>query len=129
MLATAAVRREVLRSLNELRSAISERRIEGVLSQFAPDPDATLIWSSRDDPAQGQAEIRALFEELFASPPTFSWDWKEVGISSAGDVAWLWTEGTLLVDGPPGRPYSLSGILERRSGRWLWMLFHGSEPA
>jgi hypothetical protein len=62
--ADALTREEVLVVLGELRSEVSERRIEGAMTLFAPDADATLIGSS------------------------------------------------------PGE-----------SGRWLWTLFHGAEPA
>jgi hypothetical protein len=129
MLAGAEVREEVLLALAELRSAVSERRIEGAMSLFAPDADATLIGSSDGEVARGPIELRGMLEELFAAPATVSWEWDEVHISAAGGVAWLSLEGMLLLDGAPDRPYRISGVLEQRSGRWLWTLFHGSEPS
>jgi ketosteroid isomerase-like protein len=129
MLAGAEVREEVLLALGELRSAVSERRIEGVMSLFAPDADTTLIGSSAGEVARGPIELRAMLEEVFAGPATISWDWDEVHISSAGNVAWLSLEGMLVLDGTPDRGYRISGVLEQRSGRWLWTLFHGSEPS
>jgi SnoaL-like protein len=129
MLAGAEVREEVLLALGELRAAVSERRIEGVMALFAPDADTTLIGSSEGEVARGPIELRATLEELFASPSTFSWAWDDVHISSAGGVAWLSLDGMLVVDGTPDRPYRITGVLEQRSGRWLWTLFHGSEPS
>jgi ketosteroid isomerase-like protein len=127
--AGAEVREQVLMALGELRSAVSERRIEGVMALFAPDADATLIGSSAGETARGPMELRAFLEELCAAPSSYSWEWQDVDVSAAGDVAWLSTEGSLVVDGVVDRPYRISGVLERRSGRWLWVLFHGSEPA
>src|SRR5256885_671342 len=56
-------------------------------------------------------------------------EWDDVSVSAAGDVAWLWLEGALALDGRSERAYRISAVLERRSGRWLWTLFHGSEPS
>ena len=50
MQADAATREEVLLALGEFRAAVSDRRLEGVLSMFAPDADATLIGSSLGRP-------------------------------------------------------------------------------
>jgi ketosteroid isomerase-like protein len=129
LLADAQTREEVLLALGEFRAAVSQRRLEGVLSLFAPDADATLIGSSTGEIARGPIEMRRVLEELFAGPQTVSWEWDDVSISAHGDVAWLWLEGALVLDGRSDRAYRISGVLERRSGRWLWSLFHGSEPS
>ena len=128
MLADAQTREEVLLALGEFRAAVSQRRLEGVLALFAPDADATLIGSSLGEIARGPMELRPFLEELFAGPRAVSWEWDDVSISSAGEVAWLWLEGALALDGVSDRVYRISGVLERRQGRWLWTLFHGSEP-
>jgi ketosteroid isomerase-like protein len=129
VLADAQTREEVLLALGELRAAVSQRRLEGVLSLFAPDADTTLIGSSIGEIARGPIEMRAFFEQLFAGPQTISWEWDDVSISASGGVAWLWLEGALVLDGRSDRAYRISGVLERRQERWLWTLFHGSEPS
>lgn len=129
MQADAQTREEILWTLGEFRAAVSQKRIEGVLALFAPDADATLIGSSLGEIARGPLELRAFLERLFAGPQGVSWEWDVVSISSAGDVAWLWLEGALVLDGRSARAYRISGVLERRQGRWLWSLFHGSEPS
>lgn len=115
--------------LGELRAAIADRRLEGALTLFAPDADATLIGSSVGELARGPLEMRAFLERLFDSARAVSWEWDDVSVSACGDVAWLWLEGALMLDGRSERPYRISGVLERRQGRWLWTLFHGSEPS
>jgi uncharacterized protein (TIGR02246 family) len=127
--ADAQTREEVLWVLGEFRAAVSDRRLEGVLSLFAPDADATRIGSSLGEIARGPIELRAFLEKLFDQPQAVSWEWDDVSISAAGDVAWLWLEGALSLDGRSARAYRISGVLERRQGRWLWSLFHGSEPS
>jgi ketosteroid isomerase-like protein len=126
--ADAQTREEILWTLGELRAAVSERRIEGVLSLFAPDADTTLIGSSAGEIARGPIGLRAFLEQLFATGQTIGWEWDDVSVSARGDVAWLWLEGALVLDGRSDRAYRITGVLERRSGRWLWTLFHGSEP-
>jgi ketosteroid isomerase-like protein len=129
MQADAQTREEILWTLGEFRAAVSQRRIEGVLALFAPDADTTLIGSSLGEIARGPLGLRAFLERLFAEPRTVGWEWDDVSISRAGDVAWLWLEGALVLDGRSDRAYRISGVLERRQGRWLWSLFHGSEPS
>jgi ketosteroid isomerase-like protein len=128
MQADAQTREEVLLALGEFRAAVSERRLEGVLSLFAPDADATLMGSSAGEIARGPLELRTFLKRIFSSPQRVSWEWDDVSISCAGEVAWLWLEGALVLDGRSDRAYRISGVLEQRQGRWLWSLFHGSEP-
>jgi ketosteroid isomerase-like protein len=128
MQADAHTREEVLLALGEFRAAISQRRLEGALALFVPDADATLIGSSLGEIVRGPLEMRTFLKRLFSSSQTVSWEWDDVSISSAGDVAWLWLEGALVLDGRSDRAYRISGVMERRQGRWLWTLFHGSEP-
>jgi uncharacterized protein (TIGR02246 family) len=129
MQADAQTREEVLMALGEFRAAVAERRLEGVLALFAPDADATLIGSSVGEIARGPMELRTFLKRIFSTPQTISWEWDDVSVSGAGDVAWLWLEGALVIDGRSDRSYRISGVLERRQGRWLWSLFHGSEPS
>ena len=128
MQADAQTREEVLLALGEFRAAVADRRIEGVLHLIAPDADATVIGSSLGEIARGPLGIRAFLERLFDQPQSISWEWDDVSVSCSGDVAWLWLEGALVLDGRSERAYRITGVLERRSGRWLWTLFHGSEP-
>jgi uncharacterized protein (TIGR02246 family) len=129
VVADAQTREEVLLVLGEFRAAVADRRLEGVLNLFAPDADATLIGSSRGEIARGPLEMRRFLQQMFAGPQAVSWEWDDISIAAAGDVAWLWLEGALMLDGRSERSYRITGVLERRQGRWLWMLFHGSEPS
>src|SRR3954454_16263448 len=103
MQADAATRSEVLLALGEFRAAVSQRRIEGLLALFTPDADTTLIGSSVGEIARGPMEMRPFLEEVFDSPQAISWEWDDVSISASGDVAWLWLEGALVLDGRSAR--------------------------
>ena len=128
MLADAETREEVLFALGAFRQAVSEKRLEGALALFAPDADAAVMGSGAGEIARGPIEIRTFLEQLFARPERLAWEWDDVNVSAAGDVAWLWLEGAYALDGVSQAAYRISGVLERRGGRWLWSLFHGSEP-
>jgi ketosteroid isomerase-like protein len=127
--ADAATREEILLALGEFRIAIAERRLEGALALFAPDADTVVVGSSLGEVARGPLEIREFLEQLFSQPDTITWEWDYVSVSSSGDVAWLFLEGAVILGARGARPYRISGVLERRADRWLWTLFHGSEPS
>lgn len=116
-------------ALGELRIAISDRRLEGALTLFAPDADTVLLGSSLGEVARGPLEIRTFLRELLAQPERVTWEWDYVSVSACGDVAWLSLDGALVLGERAARPYRITGVLERRQGRWLWSLFHGSEPS
>ena len=106
----------------------SQRRLEGALALFLPDADAVIIGSETGEIARGPIEMRPFLEQVIERPESISWEWDDVNVSARGDVAWLWLEGAYTLDGVSQGPYRISGVLERRSGRWLWSVFHGSEP-
>jgi len=125
--AERGVRRALIR-LNELVG----RRDRAVLDEFARAPDTTMISSQSGETARGAAEIAAYVERLFAQPETVSWAWRRVEVSVRGEVAWLAAEGEIVFHGDEGdrrAPYRLTGVLEHHHDRWLWRLFHGSQPA
>jgi len=128
VLADAQTREEILWTLGEFRAAVSQRRLEGVLSLFAPDADTVLMGSATGEIARGPIELRPFLKRIFEQPEAISWEWDDVNVSAAGDLAWLWLEGAYTLDGVSQAAYRISAVLERRQGRWLWMLFHGSEP-
>lgn len=129
MQADAATRSEVLYALGEFRAAVAEKRLEGVLAFFTPDADTAVIGSSVGEIARGPMEIRPFLEDVFDRPESISWEWDDVNVSACGDVAWLWLEGAFTLDGVSQSVYRISAVLERRQGRWLFALFHGSEPS
>jgi len=104
---------------------------QGVLSEFVPDEDVLLVGSEADEVAAGRDELAAFFARIFARDITFSWEWDRIEVSKAGDIAWFFTEGRVILTTAKGQrksPYRISGVLERHGERWLWRQYHGSEP-
>lgn len=125
--AERGVRRALIR-LNDLLG----RRDMAIVDEFVEGGDTLLVGSLPTDSARGRAELEKHFRSYFDRPETFSFMWREVDVAVRGAVAWLHAEGELVIRGPDGelrQPYRLTGVLEQHHGKWLWRLFHGSQPA
>jgi hypothetical protein len=125
--AERGVRRALIR-LNELVA----RRDRAVLDEFVHAADTMMIASQSDEIARGLPEVAAYVDRLYGQPETLSWAWRRVEVSVRGEVAWLVAEGEIVFHGDESdrrAPYRLTGVLEHHHDRWLWRLFHGSQPA
>ena len=81
--------------------------------------------------AQGRPELEAFFTRVFAREVAFSWEWERLEADQAGDIAWFFAEGQVVLTSAQEQrkaPYRVSGVLERQDERWLWRQYHGSEP-
>jgi ketosteroid isomerase-like protein len=118
---------EVLERFNQL---VSTRNLQ-VLAEFVPGDEVLIIGSEVGEIAKGRQELEAFFTRVFARQATFSWEWDRMDVSHAGDLAWFFAEGQVILSSASGQrksPYRISGVLERHGGRWLWRQYHGSEP-
>jgi ketosteroid isomerase-like protein len=117
----------VLARFNDLVSTKNPQ----VLAEFTPGDDTLLVGSDSGEVARGDQELEAFFRRIFAREATFAWEWERIEASQAGRLAWFFAEGWVIVSTPGEQrksPYRVSGVLERRGGRWLWRQYHGSEP-
>ncbi len=124
-------RKEVTAALQRLGVLVSCKD-PAVLAEFASDAEVLLVGSEAGEVAEGPHALRDFFQRVFRSPASVGWEWRKVRISCAHDLAWLFAEGEVVIvtdARPRRRPYRLSAVLQRNGRRWLWKLFHGSEPA
>jgi ketosteroid isomerase-like protein len=122
---------QVLAALDRLGAALGARD-PGFADLFAPVADVRLIGSEKGEVAEGRAAIAALADALFRLPVRLGWQWRRRDVSVAGDIAWLFAEGDVVIAGADGerrRPYRLTGVLQRFGDDWRWRQFHGAEPA
>lgn len=129
---TVESRQEVLSCLRELDRAFRDRDVDRALSLFAQDSSTILVGSEAGETAKGPKELRAFFEQLFTGPITYGYHWEEIDVEVAGDFAWAFANGrieTISAAGSHDHPYRVTAILRRTGNRWLWMHYHGSEPA
>ena len=119
--------RQVLERFNHL---VSTKNLQ-VLAEFAPGDAVLLIGSEAGEIAKGRGELQVFFARIFTRETTFSWEWDRIDASRAGDVAWFFAEGSVILSTAAEQrrsPYRISGVLERHGERWLWRQYHGSEP-
>lgn len=120
---------QVKASLDRLGAFVFNRD-PNVLSEFTED--ALLVGSEQGEIAAGRAKLQSFFHQIFERPTRFSWEWDHIRASGTDELCWLFAEGVLITTGSEGQaraPYRLSAVLQRVEGRWMWHLFHGSEPA
>ena len=126
----AEAKRQVNQALQRLGMLVS-RKDPAVLGEFAADADVLLVGSESGEVVEGPAGLRDFFQKVYRAPANVGWEWRKVRIASEGNVAWLFAEGQVVIvtnANPQRRPYRLTGVLQRNGKRWLWKLFHGSEP-
>lgn len=130
MQSDAQVRSQVSQALERFNHLVSTRNLQ-VLAEFVPGDEALLVGSEAGEVAQGSQALEAFFARVFAREVTFSWEWDRIDVSHAGDLAWFFAEGRVVLTNARAQrksPYRISGVLERHGGRWLWRQYHGSEP-
>jgi len=123
--------RGVRRTLIRLNNLLS-RRDMAIVDEFVDGPDTLLVGAHTGEQARGRAGVEAHFRGHFERPETITFAWREVEVAVRGAVAWLHAEGEVVLHGDSGdrrEPYRLTGVLEQHGGKWLWRLFHGSQPA
>jgi len=129
MRATAETKWAVFQAVDAFFDHVANGRLRESIACFTDDPDVGLIGSEAGEVAIGVEAIRALLAALYAQPFRAIFSLPDRRVSAVGNIAWFTGEGTYrLSTGDEGNPYRLTGILERRGGRWLWQLFSGSEP-
>jgi uncharacterized protein (TIGR02246 family) len=121
----------VMDVLKQSFEAFGRRDLDALLAFFSPDPDVVVIGTGRDEKGIGLAEIKAIFQRAFAqfSEASFQFGWHSVSV--AGPLAWLATDVSYHVkagDRESSRQIRLTGIMEKREGRWLILQSHDSVP-
>lgn len=122
---------EILATLHRLGSLLAARD-PAIIHEFAPDADTLFVGSEPGERASGPDQIAEFFRALLAQPVTIAFEWRETRASVAGDQAWLFAAGDAVLrteDSERRIPYRLTGVFQRRGGKWLWKHFHGSEPS
>ena len=125
-----AVRAQIRAALARFNDLVSTKNLQ-VIAEFAPEDEALLIGSDEGEIATGRQELEAFFERVFKREETFSWEWDRIDIWHAGDLAWFFADGRVVLTTAAEErksPYRITGVLQRQGGRWLWRQYHGSEP-
>ena len=128
---TSGDEEDVRRALADLDSAFARKDFDGVLELCADD--VVFIGSGNGEEAVGRSAIGPMFATLEAQIEEleFSLQWDEVEVDVLGDLALLRACGRAKLatqERDATFRYRLTGVLVRSNGRWLWRVYHGSEP-
>ena len=132
MIADAQTQAAVIAALEQFQHGVQQRDVESLLAACAPDADIVLIGTGADEKRVGRTEIKTQFERDYAQSERLSFDFDWRTVSAAGSVAWVATTGMVhaMVAGQSvDFPFRLTGVLEHRGDRWLWVQMHASIPA
>jgi ketosteroid isomerase-like protein len=119
---------EVVSAIDGFFESLAHRRLEETLAAFTPEADASLYGSEISEVVVGHAALRSFFGQIYAKPHGPRFRFRDRRVSVRGDVAWFTAEAEVAFGDEIITPYRVTGILEKREGRWLWALFSGSEP-
>jgi len=122
---------EVTQVFKGMFEAYKKRDLSGVLSFWAPDPDITVIGSGVDEKSIGTVQFSEQLKRDWAQGEVQSIGVKNFIASAAGSVAWVTADVTFHRKTNSGEfdlPVRLTGVMEKRYGRWMWVQMHISTP-
>ncbi len=132
MRADEPTRAEIVRVLDAYAGAYAAKDVDELIAHVAPDADVIFIGTGPDEWVVGTEELRQGFERDVSQAESVHVDFRNIGISAAGPVAWL--SGLLIFDVTAGGQFqSLQGrftaVFEKREDKWLFVQAHYSLPA
>jgi ketosteroid isomerase-like protein len=132
MIADSKTHSEVVSVLKGMFEAYKKRDLQGMLACMASDPDVVVIGSGEDERAIGPAEFGKSASRDWAQSESASVAFKDAHASMAGSVAWFDADVAFqftIAKEKTNLPGRLTGVLEKKSGKWLIMQLHFSLPA
>jgi ketosteroid isomerase-like protein len=123
---------EVTQVFKGMFEAYKKRDIQGVLSFWAPDPDIIVIGSGGDEKSVGTAQFSEQLKRDWAQGEVQSIGVKNFAVSAASSAAWI--SADINFHGKTAArefdlPVRLTGVMEKRGGRWMWVQMHISSPS
>lgn len=122
---------EVTQAFKGMFEAYKKQDLQGVLSFWAPDPDMFVLGSGVDEKAIGTAQFTEQLRRDWAQAKILSIGVKNFAVSTAASVAWFSADVNLRGSESGNEfdmPLRLTGVMEKRYGRWLWVQLHLSSP-
>jgi ketosteroid isomerase-like protein len=132
MKADSKTQSEVLLSFKGMFEAYKKKDLQATLSFWAPDPDIVVIGTGEDEKGMGITYLTESLRRDWAQGEVQSIGVKNFSVSATGTVAWI--SADVSFHGKAGEaefdlPMRLTGVMEKRNGRWLWVQMHLSTPS
>jgi ketosteroid isomerase-like protein len=125
------VKAEITEALKIWNAAGKSADVDKCMSLFDDTDDIMLIGSDKGEINKGKDQAKAWLAEIFGFA-NFSWEMDSINIDSNDKTAWVFVEGTMIVEfkqgGTKRTPYRFTGILVKKKDEWKWRLFDGSIP-
>lgn len=125
------IKNEITGALKEWNAAAKSANADRCLSLFENSDDIILVGSDKGEICKGKLQIREWLSQIFAHA-NFSWEMNTIDIDSNGSTAWVFVDGSMIVQWDNGKtkitPYRFTGIMVRKNKLWKWKLFNGSIP-
>ena len=123
---------EIRQALEKFNDLSGRGEVPLFLAQFDKDADIMMVGSASTEVFKGRAALGEWLGKVF-SEVRISFQMNKVDISSNGDIAWAFVEGTETARDLNGnllgvKPYRFSAVLVKKGHAWVWRLFHGSVP-
>lgn len=128
----ATVQTEVRQALDKFSDLSGRGDVALFMSQFDSVADIMMIGTGKEQVFKGRAAIEQWLTPLLPTK-RISFQMDRVDISSHGETAWAFVEGSETVRDETGKvlasdPYRFTAVLVKQGDRWVWRLFHGSTP-
>src|SRR4030042_5888090 len=104
--------------------AYKKKDLQGVLSFWAPDPDIMVIGSGEDEKSVGLDLFAESLKRDWAQAEITAIGVKDFRVSASGLVAWFGADLTFnfkVGDKESALPGRLTGVMEKRNGKWIWV--------
>jgi len=131
MKADQVTQKEVIQTFKEMFEAYKKKDSQGVLNCWANDPDIVAIGSGKDEKSVGVEKFVEGLSRDWEQADITSIDVKDFSVSASGNVAWFSSDLTFnytIKEKALQLPGRLTGVMEKRGGKWLWMQMHFSVP-
>ncbi|MCW4029965.1 MAG: nuclear transport factor 2 family protein [Candidatus Bathyarchaeota archaeon] len=132
MKADSKTQNEVTSTLKQMFDAYQKRDLTAMLAVVAPDKDVIVIGSGADERSLGPEEFGKSAKRDWAQSETASINLGDTKVSMAGVIAWFAADVTFqfAIRGEQSKlPGRLTGVMEKREGKWLLMQMHFSTPS
>ena len=123
---------EVAQTFKGMFEAYKKRDLKATLSFWAPDPDVVVIGSGTEEKGIGLAQLTENLKRDWSQGEVLTIGVKDFLVSESGLVAWLSADSTFHVRVPEGEfdlAGRITGVMEQRNGKWLWVQMHFSTPS
>lgn len=131
MKADQATQKGVIQAFKEMFEAYKKKNTQGVLNCWASDPDIVMIGSGKDEKSVGVEKFVESLTRDWEQANITAIDVKDFSVSASGNVAWLSSDLTFnytVKEKAQQLAGRLTGVMEKRNGKWLWMQMHYSVP-